>query len=79
MVAVTDEGGALRYASPELRDDKSVVMRSIESDPYAYYHASAALRADKQIALRAGVPSPWRDALQTQVDLDMRARVGLLD
>jgi hypothetical protein len=79
VAAVTDEGGALRYASPELRDDKSVVMRSIESDPYAYYHASAALRADKQIALRAGVPSPWRDALQTQVDLDMRARVGLLD
>jgi hypothetical protein len=78
MAAVTDEGGALRYASPGLRDDKAVVMQAIESDPYAYYHASAVLRADKHIALRAGVPSPWRDALRTKVDLDMRARVGLL-
>lgn len=79
VAAVTDEGCALRFASPELRDTRSVVMRAIERDPYAYYHASAALRADKEVALRAGVPSPWRDALRTQVDLDMRARVGLLD
>ena len=79
LAAVTEEGCALRYASPELRGNKSVVMRAIEKDAYAYYHASAELRADKHVALKAGVPSPWRDALRTQVDMDMRARVGLLD
>jgi hypothetical protein len=79
LAAVTEEGCALRYASPELRGNKSVVMRAIEKDAYAYYHASAELRADKHVALTAGVPSPWRDALRTQVDMDMRARVGLLD
>lgn len=79
LAAVANEGCALRYASPELRDKRSVVAQAIEKDPYAYYHASATLRADKHLALKAGVPSPWRDALQTQVDLDMRARVGLLE
>ena len=34
--------------------------------------------SQKDIALRAGVPSLWRDALRTKADVDMRARLGML-
>lgn len=78
LAAVADEGTALRFASPTLRGNRTIVLRAIERDAYAYYHASPELRNNKEVALRAGVPSPWRDALRTKVDIDMRARLGML-
>ena len=41
-------GGALRYASPELRDDEEVVNNAIMKDASAMQYASQRLRSDKE-------------------------------
>lgn len=41
-------GGALRYASPELRDDEEVVNNAIMKDASAMQYASQRLRSYKE-------------------------------
>lgn len=44
---VIDKGSALRFASPELRDDEEVVRNAVIKDASAMQYASQRLRSDK--------------------------------
>ena len=45
---VKSNGGALRYASPELRDDEEVVRNAVLKDSSAMQYTSQRLRSDKE-------------------------------
>jgi hypothetical protein len=45
---VKSNGGALRYASPGLRDDKENVQNAVIKDASAMQYASQRLRSDKE-------------------------------
>ena len=48
MAAVREYGLALKYASPELRADKEVVMEAVRQNGLALQYASPELKADKE-------------------------------
>lgn len=45
---VIAKGSALRFASPELRDDEEVVRNAVMKDASAMQYASQRLRSDKE-------------------------------
>ena len=49
MAAVQQRGNALEYASPELKNDKEVVMAAVQQDGEAFQHASPELQNDEDI------------------------------
>ena len=60
MNAVTTKGLALRYASPALRRDKSIVLAAIhDGGHYAFEFAGPALRRDKEVVLAAAVQGAY--------------------
>ena len=54
LVAVAENGKALDYASPELRNDRDVVLVAIKNEGLLEY-ASEALQADRDVVLQ------WRE------------------
>lgn len=53
MCAVSQKGGALKYASVELRQDKEVVLTAVQRYGYALQHASEQLQGDKDVVMLA--------------------------
>eukprot|EP00747_Dinoflagellata_sp_TGD_P210118 gnl/TRDRNA2_/TRDRNA2_83439_c3_seq1.p1 gnl/TRDRNA2_/TRDRNA2_83439_c3~~gnl/TRDRNA2_/TRDRNA2_83439_c3_seq1.p1 ORF type:complete len:328 (+),score=69.54 gnl/TRDRNA2_/TRDRNA2_83439_c3_seq1:108-986(+) len=53
MAAVTAEGLALEYASPEMRADREVVMAALQQDAWALEFASDELKEDRELVLVA--------------------------
>ena len=47
------DGGALRYASDELRADPEIVRLAVRADGSSLFYADSSLQADKDIALAA--------------------------
>jgi hypothetical protein len=48
ITAVKSKGSALRYASPELRDDEEVVRNAVMKDSSSIQYASPRLRSNKE-------------------------------
>ena len=46
---VKQDGGALEYASADLKGDKDIVMEAVKQDRQALQYASAALRSDREL------------------------------
>ena len=61
LEAVKQDGGALRFASEELRDDKKVVLEAVKQDGRALRFASEKLCNDKDIQIAAGIIEPSID------------------
>lgn len=56
LEAVKQCGGALQFASPELKDNKEMVLEAIKQRNWAYWvmeFASAELKGDRQVILKA--------------------------
>ena len=53
MVAVTQHGYTLLYASPELKEDREVVLRAVTQNGHALEYASQELQGDREVVLRA--------------------------
>lgn len=53
MECVKSSGYALKFLSPELRDDEEVVKQSIETSPFSIFYASTRLYGNKDLALLA--------------------------
>ncbi|MCX6788540.1 MAG: DUF4116 domain-containing protein [Candidatus Jorgensenbacteria bacterium] len=44
--AVRQNGLALQYAKPEIKNDTLVVLEAVKQNPFAFQHASIELRSD---------------------------------
>ncbi len=53
LVAVKQDGTALKYASPELRAAREVVLAAVQRDGMALYYASPELVLDPELMLMA--------------------------
>lgn len=53
MECVKSSGYALKFLSPELRDDEEIVRQSIETSPFSFFYASTRLYGNKDLALLA--------------------------
>ena len=53
MEAVTQQGGELEYASPEMRQNEKVVMAAVKQSGHALEFASIACQNDKEIVMLA--------------------------
>ena len=53
MVAVTQHGYTLLYASPELKEDREVVLRAVTQNGHALEYASQELQGDREVVLAA--------------------------
>jgi hypothetical protein len=49
LLAVTENGCALEFASATLRDDKALVLAAVQQDSSALQHASATLQDDPDV------------------------------
>jgi len=67
-------GNALEYASPDLPNDKEVVLAAVQQDGRALEYASPDLRNDKDVVL-AAVRKYWK-ALE-HASLELRSDPGL--
>lgn len=62
LAAVTKNGGALKYASDKLRDDRTVVLVAVSRDGNALQYASGRLQDDRDVVIAA--VSSSGDAIQ---------------
>ena len=53
LAAVTQNGHALRHASPELKANPEVVLAAVTQNGHALRHASPELKANHKVALAA--------------------------
>eukprot|EP00927_Polykrikos_kofoidii_P014773 TRINITY_DN16512_c0_g1_i1.p1 TRINITY_DN16512_c0_g1~~TRINITY_DN16512_c0_g1_i1.p1 ORF type:complete len:255 (-),score=35.68 TRINITY_DN16512_c0_g1_i1:69-833(-) len=59
-VAVSRNGMSLRFACPELRADREVVLEALRNDQMAFQHADEALRHDRDFVFEMALPvSGW--------------------
>ena len=53
LAAVTRNGGALKYASENLKRDRSIVFAAVTQDGRALQYASEDLKRDRDVVLAA--------------------------
>ncbi len=53
MEAVKQDGGALEFASDNLKDDKDILMQALEKVGWVACYASDRLKDDKDVILKA--------------------------
>ena len=59
MIAVSQDGWALKYASQEFCNDREVVLAAVQNDGWALQYASEELRNCREVVLTAITQSGW--------------------